>query len=117
MTKIKSCLLCENYQTHPCECEHCEDWDNFRISESGKALREKIYGDGYQDGYKDGYDKGYDDAQANYERPQGEWEKCQNNMFRCSKCRQADEVPTAMGEPIYNFCPNCGIKMRKGGTV
>ena len=72
MTNIKSCLLCKNYNTHPCECEHCEDWDNFRISESGKALREKIYGDGYQDGHKDGYDKGYDDAQANNNKPQGE---------------------------------------------
>ena len=46
------------------------------------------------------------------DRPQGEWEKCQNDMFRCSKCRQADEVPTAMGAPIYNFCPNCGAKMK-----
>ena len=45
-------------------------------------------------------------------RPQGEWEKCQNDMFRCSICRQADEVPTSMGIPIYNFCPNCGADMR-----
>ena len=71
MTNIKNCLLCKNYKTHPCECVHCEDYDNFRISEDGKALREKIYGDGYQDGHRDGYDKGYDDAQAN-NRPQGE---------------------------------------------
>ena len=49
-------------------------------------------------------------------RQQGEWEKCQNDTFRCSNCRQADEVPTAMGTPIYNFCPNCGSDMRKGGT-
>ena len=63
MTNIKSCLLCENCNTHPCKCEHCEDWDNFRISEDGKALREKIYGDGYQDGHRDGYDKGYDDGE------------------------------------------------------
>lgn len=72
MTNIKSCLLCENYKTHHSECVHCEDWDNFRISEDGKALREKIYGDGYQDGHRDGYDKGYDDAQANNNGPQGE---------------------------------------------
>ena len=47
-------------------------------------------------------------------RPQGKWLKCQNDMFRCSNCRQAVEVPIAMGNPIYNFCPNCGADMRGG---
>ena len=42
MTKVKSCLLCENYKTHPCECVHCEDWDNFRTSEDGKNLVKRI---------------------------------------------------------------------------
>ena len=54
------------------------------------------------------------EAPCKHERPQGKWEKCQNNMFRCSNCRQADEVPTAMGTPIYSFCPNCGARMQKG---
>ena len=63
---------------------------------------------GYAQGYSDGYLKGKE------ERPQGEWLKCQNDMFRCSNCSQADEVPTAMGNPIYNFCPNCGADMRGG---
>ena len=63
--------------------------------------------------YCEGYVRGSHEA---YIRLQGEWEKCQNDMFRCSKCRQADEVPTAMGAPIYNFCPNCGAYMQKGGA-
>lgn len=117
MTKIKSCLLCENCNTHPCKCEHCEDWDNFRISEDGKALREKIYGDGYQDGHKDGYDKGYDDAQANYERPQSEWiflgdnpnrdNPNLNHKWSCNKCGRGVKEQE-------NFCPNCGAKMKGG---
>ena len=111
MTKIKNCLLCKNYKTHPCECVHCEDYDNFRISEDGKALREKIYGDGYQDGHRDGYDKGYDDAQANTNRPQGEWimdkEHTKNPLlwYRCNLCG-VYHSPT-------NFCPDCGASMRK----
>ena len=113
MTNIKSCLLCKNYNKHPCECEHCEDWDNFRISESGKALREKIYGDGYQDGHKDGYDKCYDDAQANNNRPQGEWEKHDTWDYSCSICGETSTVDDGIVEDLPNFCPNCGASMRK----
>lgn len=45
---IKNCLLCENNCKHPCECSHCENYDNFRISEDGKALYAKIFEQGYQ---------------------------------------------------------------------
>lgn len=118
MSKVKSCLLCENYKTHPCKCEHCEDWDNFHISESGKALREKIYGDGYQDGHKDGYDKGYDDAQANNNRPHGEWIK-EYKDFKCSLCGKIAYSWNNHGTYIQiksDFCPHCGADMRKGGA-
>ncbi len=67
-----------------------------------------------EENYRKGLEKGLSEWET--ERPHGEWEKCQNNMFRCSNCRQADEVPTVMGTPIYNFCHNCGADMRKGGT-
>ena len=39
---VKNCLLCKNYCKHPCECEHCEDYDNFRISENGKHYIKKF---------------------------------------------------------------------------
>ena len=122
MTNIKSCLLCENCNTHPCKCEHCEDWDNFRISEDGKALREKIYGDGYQDGHRDGYDKGYDDAQANNSRPQGEWIMQRHDIdgcfYTCSNCGRMIRVPLFIDDPEdketladYPYC-HCGAIMR-----
>ena len=119
MSKVKSCLLCENYNTHPCKCEHCEDWDNFHISESGKALREKIYGDGYQDGHKDGYDKGYEDAQANNNRPQGEWiEKVERRgCFADDKTVYSYTCPFCGAKEFkkYPFC-HCGADLRKGGA-
>lgn len=56
--------------------------------------------------------EGYKQGKKDFARPKGRWEKGQNGMFRCSNCGQADEVPTAMKTPIYNFCPNCGADMR-----
>ena len=31
--------------------------------------------------------------------------------FKCSVCKSACHVPTCMGEPMYEYCPNCGAKM------
>lgn len=48
---IKSCLLCKNYCVHPCQCEHCERYDRFRISEEGKALYQEILDTGFKLGF------------------------------------------------------------------
>ena len=32
------CILCDKYKQHPCNCTHCEDFDEFKMSESGKHL-------------------------------------------------------------------------------
>lgn len=37
------------------------------------------------------------------------------SVWSCSECRDAMEVPTEMGDPIYKFCPNCGARMRGDG--
>lgn len=42
MTTPKYCILCENYKQHPCACAHCEDFDEFKISKSGKSLISSI---------------------------------------------------------------------------
>ena len=36
---------------------------------------------------------------------------CGMSIYHCSACGQASDVPTRMGKPIYNYCPNCGAKM------
>lgn len=48
----------------------------------------------------------------------GRWKSCCNLMgeyFKCSECEQKVDVPTCMGEPIFDFCPYCGAKMDGGG--
>lgn len=45
----------------------------------------------------------------------GRWEPWDlswgRSVWSCSVCRDATEVPTEMGDPIYKFCPNCGARM------
>lgn len=40
-----------------------------------------------------------------------------DSRFMCSRCKVKEKVPTIMGEPIvWDYCPNCGAEMRKGGA-
>lgn len=36
------------------------------------------------------------------------------SVYACSSCGEAFEVPTEIGKPIYDYCPNCGAKMEGG---
>ena len=36
------------------------------------------------------------------------------SVFTCTACGDAMDVPTEMGEPIFDYCPNCGAKMDGG---
>lgn len=53
------------------------------------------------------------------EAVQGEWKPFDltwgRNVYFCTACQESTEVPTVNGQPSYNFCPNCGAKMTKGG--
>lgn len=33
------------------------------------------------------------------------------SIYSCTACENAFEVPTEMGKPIYEYCPNCGARM------
>lgn len=45
----------------------------------------------------------------------GEWVKMDMHkgmeQYKCSVCHSECYVPECMGEPMYNFCPNCGARM------
>ena len=33
------------------------------------------------------------------------------SIYYCSECEESVDLPTAMGKPIYKYCPMCGAKM------
>ena len=39
------------------------------------------------------------------------------SVYYCSVCEQAEDVPTAMGVPMFTYCPNCGARMDGDGDV
>lgn len=59
----------------------------------------------------------YIDEAPSEERKKGRWmadnRYYYETMFVCSKCRESVLVPTRIGMPIWDFCPNCGADMRK----
>ena len=63
----------------------------------------------------------YEDATIPPEslRPQGRWIKGElqngDRRHKCSVCRDECRVPTVVGKPIYDYCPNCGAYMKGAG--
>ena len=41
----------------------------------------------------------------------GRWEWDVLDVYRCSACGEKSRVKEVMGEPVWDFCPNCGAKM------
>ena len=54
----------------------------------------------------------------NAEKPKGEWKPFDltwgRNVYFCTACKESIEVPTVNGQPSYNYCPNCGARMKGG---
>lgn len=50
------------------------------------------------------------------EAVQGEWKPFDltwgRNVYFCTACKESTEVPTVNGQPSYNYCPNCGARMK-----
>ena len=50
------------------------------------------------------------------DRPQGEWIKFGlgrgTRILFCTNCERRIEVPLSQGDSNYDFCPNCGAKMK-----
>ena len=51
------------------------------------------------------------------EKPQGEWYYSIDKGWECNQCHEiVKDMPTCMRKALYNFCPNCGAELRKGGA-
>ena len=59
--------------------------------------------------HDDGYKQGYLQGKADYEWKKGKWIRKTFEDWWCNQC--GIEVCTETPED-YNFCPNCGAKMR-----
>ena len=59
------------------------------------------------------YMRGYEAAEREYKRPIGEWYYNYQNGWHCSICYESiKDMPTVMNKADFNFCPNCGAKMK-----
>ena len=65
----------------------------------------------------DVYQEGYCEAKLEYKPKRGEWAKrthntliAQVNFAYCSECGQP--IMHEHTRPLWNFCPNCGAKMK-----
>ncbi len=47
----------------------------------------------------------------------GEWKPRDltwgRSYYYCSACEETVDMPTAMGIPMFRYCPNCGADMRE----
>lgn len=50
------------------------------------------------------------------DRKVGEWKPLDRtwgrSVYYCTNCGEGIDMPTAMGVPLYRFCPNCGSFMK-----
>ena len=44
----------------------------------------------------------------------GRWEWDTEDIYKCSNCTEKSHVKEVMGQPDWDYCPNCGAKMDGG---
>lgn len=77
----------------------------------------KVYIDknDYQQGFIDGVNQMIKELEG--ERQMGEWKPFDRtfgrSIYYCTACKHSADVPTDMGEPLFNYCPHCGARMTR----
>ena len=46
----------------------------------------------------------------------GRWEWITEDIYGCTNCGATNHVKEVMGQPDFNYCPNCGAKMDGDGN-
>ena len=58
------------------------------------------------------------EALERVEPKRGKWKPIDltwgRSFYYCTACEITENVPTSMGEPYFNYCPNCGARMDGG---
>ena len=66
----------------------------------------------------DAFDDALADAQTvdAVEVKHGRWKWDTGDIYQCTNCAEKSHVKEVMGQPDWNFCPNCGEKMDGDGN-
>ena len=95
---VIDCIECAN--EHEQLAEWLENYKRLLEEEPEVYMTAKDY-NLYLEGYKQG--------RKDFGRPQGKW-ICDYRTCKCSVCNFTTVIDT------YNYCPNCGAEMQKGGA-
>lgn len=72
--------------------------------------------DARREAFKEGFNEGMLYERRFPKRPQGEWIKFGlgrgTRIFFCTNCERRIEVPLSQGDSNYDYCPNCGARMK-----
>ena len=82
---------------------------------------EPYYSEDFIKGFKCGAERQLEADKSDVDRPQGEWIKHDEERDYCSRCKhifktrtitKQDKWTNYIDDLGYNFCPNCGARMK-----